>query len=123
MNKKLVIALLASPSVLSSILLTVNPAQAAETMFQATTHTRSAPAPRLVCSHSRCVSSTQLASIGATPLRELVFERPTPVAYAQPIIEYPMTEEESNAAIALFGCDCPTCVNALRALRGLQPYT
>lgn len=29
------------------------------------------------------------------------------------------TEEESNAAITLFGCDCPACVSALRNLRGL----
>jgi hypothetical protein len=31
--------------------------------------------------------------------------------------ESPFTEEESNAALALFGCDCPTCINALRSLR------
>lgn len=30
------------------------------------------------------------------------------------------TEEESNAAIALFTCDCPYCINALRALRNQQ---
>ncbi|WP_448526257.1 hypothetical protein [Parathermosynechococcus lividus] len=31
------------------------------------------------------------------------------------------SEEESNAAIALFGCDCPLCLNALRQMRGLPP--
>lgn len=31
------------------------------------------------------------------------------------------TEEESEAAIALYGCDCIACVNALRAMRGLPP--
>lgn len=50
----------------------------------------------------------------------MVFEKLTEVAYAQPTIEYSMTEEESNAAIVLYGCDCPTCVNALRQLRGQQ---
>ena len=30
------------------------------------------------------------------------------------------TEEESNAAIKLFTCDCPYCINALRALRGQE---
>lgn len=29
------------------------------------------------------------------------------------------TDEESDAAIALFGCDCPMCLNALRQLRSL----
>ncbi|MEH2354928.1 hypothetical protein [Nostoc sp.] len=28
------------------------------------------------------------------------------------------TEEESDAAIKVFGCDCPLCVNSLRQLRG-----
>ncbi|MBD2021845.1 hypothetical protein H6F43_16820 [Leptolyngbya sp. FACHB-36] len=29
------------------------------------------------------------------------------------------TDEESDAAAALFGCDCPACLNALRQLRSL----
>ncbi|MCF2148508.1 hypothetical protein IQ276_019170 [Desmonostoc muscorum LEGE 12446] len=28
------------------------------------------------------------------------------------------TEEESDAAIKLFACDCPYCINSLRQLRG-----
>ncbi|MBD2410886.1 hypothetical protein FACHB389_00280 [Nostoc calcicola FACHB-389] len=28
------------------------------------------------------------------------------------------TEEESDAAIKLFGCDCPYCINSLRQLNG-----
>ncbi len=31
------------------------------------------------------------------------------------------TEEESDAAAALFGCDCQLCINSLRKLRGLPP--
>lgn len=31
--------------------------------------------------------------------------------------EFKFSEEESNAAIALFGCDCPLCLNSLRTLR------
>jgi hypothetical protein len=27
------------------------------------------------------------------------------------------TDKESDAAIALFGCDCPACINALRGLQ------
>jgi hypothetical protein len=29
------------------------------------------------------------------------------------------TDEESDAAVALFGCDCPTCLNSLRQLRAI----
>lgn len=123
MNKRVVFALLSSPSIFSSIFLTVNSAKAAEALPQAGTNAESAPGLRRVCSHTRCVSSTQLAYIKTTPLREVVFEKLTEVAYAQPTIEYPMTEEESNAAIVLYGCDCPACVNALRQLRGQQPYS
>ncbi len=34
--------------------------------------------------------------------------------------DYPMyefTEAESDAAITLYGCDCPVCINALRQLQ------
>lgn len=31
--------------------------------------------------------------------------------------EFNFSEEESNASIALFGCDCPLCINSLRTLR------
>lgn len=44
-----------------------------------------------------------------------------PVDYAtDPLIspaEFDFSEEESNAAIGLFGCDCPLCINSLRTLR------
>ncbi|BAZ80739.1 hypothetical protein SR1949_52340 [Sphaerospermopsis reniformis] len=29
--------------------------------------------------------------------------------------------EESNMAVDLFGCDCPACINSLRAMRGVTP--
>jgi hypothetical protein len=29
--------------------------------------------------------------------------------------------EESNMAVDLFGCDCPACINSLRAMRGITP--
>lgn len=36
-----------------------------------------------------------------------------------PMLQF--SEEESDAAIAMFGCDCINCINALRQLRGLPP--
>ncbi len=32
---------------------------------------------------------------------------------------FDMSEEESDATIALFGCDCPACVRSLRQLRSM----
>jgi len=46
--------------------------------------------------------------------------------YENPDAEYPMlafSEAESDAAVALFGCDCPACMNSLRQLRNLDPVT
>jgi hypothetical protein len=37
--------------------------------------------------------------------------------------EMQFTDEESDASVALFGCDCPPCLNALRQIRGLPPMT
>jgi hypothetical protein len=33
--------------------------------------------------------------------------------------EFRFSDEESNASIALFGCDCPLCINSLRNLRSM----
>jgi hypothetical protein len=33
--------------------------------------------------------------------------------------EFKFSDEESNASIALFGCDCPLCINSLRNLRSM----
>ncbi|TBR60615.1 hypothetical protein B4U84_07090 [Westiellopsis prolifica IICB1] len=37
------------------------------------------------------------------------------------IVEMRFTEEESDTAINLFGCDCTSCINALRQMRGQTP--
>lgn len=37
--------------------------------------------------------------------------------------ELQFTDEESDASVTLFGCDCPACLNALRQIRGLPPMT
>ena len=40
-------------------------------------------------------------------------------AAAPELPELEFTDEESETSIALFGCDCPACLNALRQMRGL----
>ncbi|NJP11735.1 MAG: hypothetical protein HC866_21555 [Leptolyngbyaceae cyanobacterium RU_5_1] len=34
---------------------------------------------------------------------------------------FDFTDEESNTAVALFGCDCPVCIGSLRKLRSMVP--
>ncbi|MDM9580338.1 hypothetical protein [Nostoc sp. GT001] len=55
------------------------------------------------------------------PEAQLEQGRAVELAYAR-IQEFPeleFTHEESETSIALFGCDCPPCLNALRQMRGL----
>lgn len=60
----------------------------------------------------------------STPL----LQKQAPIASASeqavdPSLEYPVldfSEAESDAAVTLFGCDCPACINTLRQLRN-QP--
>lgn len=35
-------------------------------------------------------------------------------------LTFELTDEESNASVALFGCDCPACIRSLRQLRNMM---
>ncbi len=121
MNRKLALSLLSSPALFASMLSMVmmtQPARANQTVNSTGTHVSCVESPhsathRLVCAR---VSNTP------TPL-------PKPeMKLAQnnepsDIIEMNFTEEESDTAIALFGCDCPSCLNALRQMRGQPPMS
>jgi hypothetical protein len=109
--KRFLLLFLSAPTVLSAILPIVTatePALAAEksgteAKFCVNTHAR------LVC-----VKSSQLASNPAA--------RSTLIAKAEAHGKNPdafvnFNEEESDAAAAMFGCDCPACIRSLRQLR------
>jgi hypothetical protein len=116
MNKKFALTLLSSPAVFASMVSMVvltQPAQA-----QSANATKNPLA---------CISSVN------TPKHAFVCERrqnpaavknqqQLTVAQAQPnqVTELKFTDEESDAAIALFGCDCLSCLNALRQLRSME---
>lgn len=113
------LTLLACPTLLASTLLAHIPAQATE-----------------VTTPTNTVVSTP-----DKPVIEIVFERPTsesstPKSTEQlseddiasddcscsgetPTLNF--TDQESNAAIQRYGCDCAGCLNALRQLQGKQP--
>lgn len=120
MNKKLALIFLSSPTVFGSmlsVLLTVNPAHAAESIPLTTNPQSCTVNPhglRLTC--ARLSQTTQIASTSNSTEVKAVSSNS---AEETPMIQF--TEEESDAAIILFGCDCPICINAIRQMRGLPP--
>jgi hypothetical protein len=69
-----------------------------------------------VNAHSRlvCVKSSQLARkdvAKATLIAKAEAEAKNPDAFVN------FSDEESDAAAAMFGCDCPACIRSLRQLR------
>ncbi|ARV61539.1 hypothetical protein BZZ01_25510 [Nostocales cyanobacterium HT-58-2] len=118
MNRKLILNLFSSSSIFVSLMSTlavINPVHAANT--QRLTHTNdgktciSSPhaANTMVCIRD----SQRKQASGSTPASTV-----TTGKSAQNIASLEFTEEESDAAIQLFGCDCPACINSLRQLRG-----
>lgn len=58
---------------------------------------------------------------GVSPQQAITEAKTQPLDRDDSKLEF--SEEESDAAIALFGCDCPICINALRSLRNLPPIS
>lgn len=120
------ILLLSSPAVISSFFLTVfadKPAQALELESNLVPQNNQAtPQSNLDCENTSCTGNNYLAK----------FDNLVNVDKAQNNQQFPnvkrnqdgdlmlnVTDEESDAAVALFGCDCVKAVNALRQLRGI----
>ncbi len=125
MNKFLRLLLLA-PAACSSILslAMVKPAHAASSgwvqvskdtvCLHATAHaTVEFTCKRVGSEATRVVDITKPATAAAAQVQR-VNQKDDPTATA-----FNMTDEESDAAIALFGCDCPVCVRSLRQLRSM----
>jgi hypothetical protein len=115
MNRKFALTLLSSPALFASMVSMVvmtQPAQANQVITQGNLVCMRSPHStqhKFVCERRKTNAGTVSATQG------------TVVAQAQPnqITELKFTDEESDTAIALFGCDCPSCLNALRQLRGM----
>lgn len=93
MNKAKLI-LLACPALLASMVLVVNSANATEAVTQ----------------------PPDTSVLPVTPIVEIVFEQE---GSEEPILEF--TDQESDDAIARYGCDCPRHLNAIRQLQGKLP--
>jgi hypothetical protein len=70
-----------------------------------------------VNAHARlvCVKSSQITNKAAqsTLIAKAQAEARDPDAFVN------FNEEESDAAAAMFGCDCPACIRSLRQLRAM----
>ena len=108
--KRFLLLFLSAPTVLSAILPMVTltaPALAADQ--------QSTKAKFCVNTHARlvCVKSSQLAS--NTPKSSLIAKAQAEARNPDTFVNF--NDEESDGAVALFGCDCPACIRSLRQLR------
>jgi hypothetical protein len=118
MNKKLILTLLSSSTIFTSLMSTlaiVNPAHALQ--GQRLIHTQDNKTC-ITNPHGHhnfvCIRDSE-RSPGAKPVtNKIMAQGKTDVNVA--MLDF--TEEESDAAITVFGCDCPYCLNSLRQLRG-----
>lgn len=123
MNKKLVLTLLSSPVLFSSMLslvMTTQAARANQTSNSPGTHVACVQKPHVATPRLVCARVSNIAAV--SPASSVVeFAAPQAGQNDNQTAEFNFTEEESDTAVALFGCDCPTCLNAVRQMRGLPP--
>ncbi|TBR59525.1 hypothetical protein B4U84_00875 [Westiellopsis prolifica IICB1] len=121
MNKKLALALLASPTIFTSLLSVigiVNPAHAASPVIRLQDGEACIKHPHVSYDRFVCIRTSKKdldpRYSSASKFNAVNFSN-------DKVAMLNFTEEESDTALATFGCDCPYCMNALRALRGQAP--
>ncbi|MGI8503073.1 MAG: hypothetical protein ACR2LR_18355 [Hassallia sp.] len=115
MNRKLILSLLSSPTIFASmmsIIGVVNPAHAAQPVLRMKDGQACVRHPHAGYKNFVC---TRVSQTTPPPKVSSVQQSDKNIAMLQ------FSEAESDQAIALFGCDCPYCVNVLRSLKGGQP--
>jgi len=129
---RLLINLLALPTLVGSSFcwLTAMPAQSVEQTSVEQTSVEQTSVEQNVAVPDLNATEAQLCVMSRHSRFNLVCEKVStlrnapkvkPIDYATDHLtspaEFNFSEEESNASIALFGCDCPLCINSLRTLR------
>lgn len=119
MNKKFFLTLLSSPVLFTSMVsmaVLTQPARANETVNSTPTG--------FSCGRKTTTVSVATPKLGCTRLRNNTggggINRQRGLRPGE-LPELEFTDEESDASVTLFGCDCPACLNALRQIRGLPP--
>ncbi|WP_413172784.1 hypothetical protein [Anabaena azotica] len=121
MNKKLILNLIASSSIFTSLMSTlgvINPAHASVNLTQRLIHTNDGRTcitnPHGLKDFICIRDSERDPKASPAPKSTVVSSLPSD----NTIAELNFTDEESEAAIRIFKCDCPFCINSLRQLRG-----
>lgn len=125
MNKRFLLSLLSSPVLLMSMLSTVimaRPVHAGDTVIPVRTNLSCVRSSNSGTQSQVCVKVNNATQ--STPKSAIQI----PVPQNQPNQnqseepeELVFTEAESDEAIKLFGCDCPTCISSVRQMKGLPP--
>ncbi len=116
---RLLLTLLVSPTLFGSwmsLSAIANPAQ----IGVGETPSQSADSPKCVRSpHTQRLTCVRLPAKAAAANSKVKISWQRPADEQTAMLDF--SEEESDAAAALFGCDCQRCINSLRQLRGLPP--
>ncbi len=109
--KRFLLLFLSAPTVFSTILPLVTATQPA----LAADNSTKVGDKFCITAHARlvCVKSSQLAS--STPKSTLIAKAQAEAKNPDAFVNF--SDEESDGAIAVFGCDCPACIRSLRQLR------
>ncbi len=136
MNKKIALGFMSLPAVAGSLLapMAAAPASAQEAITAPAQPDSCLQSPRIQANQFSCrragsnpttaASNFQGVPVASAP--ETTEPERIAAAPAAPESEHPSLDfsyAESDAAVALFGCDCPACLNSLRKLRAMIPVT
>ena len=126
MNNTLRILLLSSPTVIGSFILTLfseQPAKAVELDANSVPlNTQEVGQANLDCQRTFCTGNNYLAAFNEmvnVDESQMEGEFPNVETNEEGHLLLNVTAEESDAAVAMFGCDCIKAINALRQLRGI----
>ncbi|NMF62851.1 hypothetical protein [Brasilonema octagenarum] len=122
MNRKLILNLLSSSSIFVSLMSTLGaiyPAHAAAKQGLIHKNDQTCIASPHAVNKLVCIKDSQRKQQSpSTPTSSV-----TTGQAAKNIASVEFTEEESDRAIQLFGCDCPACISSLRNLQGTGNLT
>ncbi|WP_324282622.1 hypothetical protein VKI21_10675 [Cyanobacterium aponinum UTEX 3222] len=122
-NSSLKILLLSSPAVIGTLFLNLvygDSVQALDLSNSEGSISTSNPSPsNLNCDRSFCTGNQYLAAFPQVDQQESVNQFPNVEQNEEGHLLLDVTEEESDTAVQMFGCDCVKAINALRQLRGI----
>ncbi|MBD2393241.1 hypothetical protein H6G11_03110 [Cyanobacterium aponinum FACHB-4101] len=122
-NSSLKILLLSSPAMIGTLFLNLvygDSVQALDLSNSEGSISTSNPSPsNLNCDRSVCTGNQYLAAFPQVDQQESVNQFPNVEQNEEGHLLLDVTEEESDTAVQMFGCDCVKAINALRQLRGI----